>query len=243
MRQFFVLTFLLSTHVFASLPTGFVYLKDIEPSIIEDIRFAGIHNITGKPLEGYNKGHCVLTKKAAVRLKKAQMQLKRVGYSLKVYDCYRPQKAINTLLRWTQNTDNLMKAEFYPHLTKHDLVKKNYIVAQSPHNQGISIDVTIVAHTPFNKITYHHGQPLIACDANNKRRNVDGSLDMGTGYACFDKASSNNYRELKLHQRENRMLLASLMKRNGFTASNDEWWHFTLNDGPKSQNHYDFDIA
>ena len=227
----------------ASLPEGFVYLSDIEPSILQDIRFAGIHNITGQPLQGYTKSSCKLKKEAAIKLKKAQEQLKRVGYSLKVYDCYRPQKAILQLVEWAKGRDETMKREFFPHLSKNSLLKRHYITSNSPHNQGISVDVTIIATKPFNNIEYRHGQHLVACDADNKRRLFDGSLDMGTGYACFDKASAFSFRELSLNQRENRLILANLMKQHGFIPSRHEWWHFTLANASLAQGTMDFDIV
>ena len=34
----------------AKLPGGFVYLRDIDPTIIQDIRYAGSNNFVGRPL-------------------------------------------------------------------------------------------------------------------------------------------------------------------------------------------------
>src|SRR5207302_5428411 len=43
-----------------SLPGGFAYLRDIDPAIIQDIRYAGSNNFVGRPLKGYAAPECVV---------------------------------------------------------------------------------------------------------------------------------------------------------------------------------------
>jgi zinc D-Ala-D-Ala dipeptidase len=49
-----------------ALPEGFVYLRDIDPTIVQDIRYAGSHNFVGRPIRGYLAAECnVVSKKSA----------------------------------------------------------------------------------------------------------------------------------------------------------------------------------
>ncbi len=48
-----------------SLPKGFVYLRDIDPTIVQDIRYAGSHNFVGRPIKGYLAAECILSAPAA----------------------------------------------------------------------------------------------------------------------------------------------------------------------------------
>src|SRR5664280_2784374 len=47
------------------LPAGFVYLRDVDASIAQDMRYAGFDNFTGRPLPGYNAPECVLRRAVA----------------------------------------------------------------------------------------------------------------------------------------------------------------------------------
>ncbi len=78
-----------------SLPGGFVYLRDIDPTIIQDIRYATSNNFVGHPLAGYQAGECVVKREVGLRLKKIQEELARQKLSLKMFDCYRPTRAVD----------------------------------------------------------------------------------------------------------------------------------------------------
>src|SRR5690242_3150850 len=96
-------------------PPGFVALSTVDPTIAQDIRYATPHNFTGRVVDGYLGPECVLTARAADALHRAQRSLLRRGYSLKVYDCYRPQRAVDRFVAWAGDpADTTMKAEFYP---------------------------------------------------------------------------------------------------------------------------------
>src|SRR5262249_22495148 len=86
----------------AGLPAGFVYLGDIDPTILQDMRYAGANNFAGRPIAGYEAAECVLTEKAARPLAKVQSQLAVKKLSLIVWDCYRPTRATAEFIRWTK---------------------------------------------------------------------------------------------------------------------------------------------
>src|SRR4051794_18026741 len=86
-----------------TLPGGFVYLRDIDPTIIQDIRYATSNNFVGKPLAGYEAGECVVKREVALRLKKIQQELATQKLSLKMFDCYRPARAVADMVRWSRN--------------------------------------------------------------------------------------------------------------------------------------------
>ena len=48
------------------MPEGFVYLRDIDPTIQQDMRYAGSKNFTGRPAPGYDTPECVLARQAAL---------------------------------------------------------------------------------------------------------------------------------------------------------------------------------
>src|SRR5450755_4400708 len=89
------------------LAPGFVYLRDVEPGIIQDMRYATRDNFVGRPLPGYDAGECDLV---------------RENLSLRVYDCYRPTRAVTAFMRWANDgaRDNPTK-RFYPALEKRTL--------------------------------------------------------------------------------------------------------------------------
>ena len=225
-----------------ALPKGFVYLSDIDPSIIQDMRYAGPHNFIGRTIEGYLRGTCILTKKAALRLKAIQKQLKPKGYSLKVYDCYRPQQAVNDFYRWSQNKNSTMKAEFYPREDKKELFRKGYIANYSGHSRGSTVDLTLV---PLNKRTqesFSTASKLRACYAPYKKRFKDNSINMGTGYDCLDKTAHVFYKQIPRTAKFNRYQLRKIMLSNGFYPYNKEWWHYTLRNEPFKRTYFNFPV-
>src|ERR1051325_3616464 len=76
------------------LPVGFVYLRDIDHAIAQDMRYAGPNNFTGAPLPGYDAAECVLREPAARALAAVRADLAPQGLGLKVYDCSRPARAV-----------------------------------------------------------------------------------------------------------------------------------------------------
>jgi D-alanyl-D-alanine dipeptidase len=224
-----------------ALPAGFVYLHEIDPSILQEIRYAGSHNFVGRPIEGYEKGTCILTEKAAHALAMAQKALRQTSMSLKVYDCYRPTQAVEDFMHWSQDaTYQEMKPEFYPRVNKIDLFKLGYIATKSGHSRGSTLDLTIVS-IPAAKQKYDSG-PLVACTAPYRQRFPDNSIDMGTGYDCMDEESSIENQHLNASILKNRQLLQTVMIANGFEPYLKEWWHFTLSEETFPDTYFNFPV-
>ena len=78
-----------------SLPEGFVYVDEVIPSIKQDIRYFGVNNFVGRPVNGYHTNRAILTKSAASALKAVQEELSKFGLGLLVFDAYRPQQAVD----------------------------------------------------------------------------------------------------------------------------------------------------
>lgn len=224
------------------LPKGFVYLRDIDPTIQQDIRYHSYHNFIGRPIKGYLSGKCILTKSAAQALAKVQRELLKQNLSLKVYDCYRPQMAVDEFIAWSADpNDQKMKAEFYPRVDKKDFFKLGYVAERSSHTRGSTVDLTIVPNPmPSDIDHYHPKQTLTACFAPYKTRFNDGSIDMGTGYDCMDSLAHPDNQQLQQTAVKNRMLLSRLMQKNGFKPYPQEWWHFTLSNEPFPDTYFNF---
>lgn len=210
------------------LPEDFVYLRDVDPSIAQDMRYAGANNFTGRPLPGYGAAECVLRRDAALALKRAQASLARSGYSLKVYDCYRPQRAVNAMARWAAAPEDNTTKRFYPGLDKRTLFS-GWIAARSMHSAGVAVDLTLIpagsATAPFDP-SARYG----ACSGPAAQRSPDNSLDMGTGFDCFN-ARSFTHGAVGAAERKRRDELAAAMERQGFKNYFREWWHFSYSGG------------
>src|ERR1700722_16363318 len=112
----------------SGLPKGFVYLRDTDPTIVQDIRYAGSHNFVGRPIKGYLAAACILSDRAASALKTVQGMLAEKQLSLIVWDCYRPKRAVDDFLLWSRDpTHAEMKAEFYPRTDKRKLFALGYL--------------------------------------------------------------------------------------------------------------------
>jgi D-alanyl-D-alanine dipeptidase len=160
------------------LESDFVFLSDIDSTILQDIRYYSAHNFIGRRVEGYNSPSCILTSQAAISLKNAQEQAVQWGYSLKVYDCFRPQRAVDDFVLWSNNTfDTLTKREFYPTLEKTTLFPE-YIATKSGHSRGSTVDLTLVKLPAVDQEPYFPGQPLVPCFASYESRFHDNGIDM-----------------------------------------------------------------
>lgn len=221
----------------------FVALEEIDPSIIQEIRYAGSHNFIGRPITGYKAEKCLLTRKAAQALMAVQSELKSYSLSLKVYDCYRPQRAVSDFSAWAKDgSDTKMKKEFYPRLEKTSLFKDGYIAEKSGHSRGSTVDITIVPLPVPAQSEFKSGQSLQACYLPKHKRFNDNSLDMGTGFDCCDVLSHTANPDMTATQKRNRLLLKSTMEKFGFKNLAEEWWHYTLRDEPYPNQYFDFEI-
>jgi D-alanyl-D-alanine dipeptidase len=225
------------------MPDDFVEIKDVIPSIVLDIRYRTSHNFVGERIDGYDAAKCLLTNQAADALKNVQEELSEFSLSLKLYDCYRPQRAVNEFIKWAEGpNDTKMKAEFYPDIDKKDLFKQDYVAKKSAHSRGSTADVTIVPIPTPPEEKYEPGQTLYPCYWPEGKRFRDNSLDMGTGFDCFSEFSHTDNKQLNVQQRVNRLALKAIMEKYGFINLESEWWHYTLKDEPYPNTYFDFVI-
>ncbi|MFI0242814.1 M15 family metallopeptidase [Streptomyces sp. NPDC016845] len=225
-------------------PKEFVALSDVDPTIIQEMRYFTEHDFVGEPIDGYRKPMCVLTRPAAKALHKAQLELRKQGYSLKVYDCYRPQRAVDHFVRWAKDLDDQrMKAEFYPRVDKTRLFADGYIAEKSGHSRGSTVDLTVVKLPAGPTRAYVPGEPLTACYGPETERFPDNSVDMGTGFDCFDTLAHTDDPRIKGVQRANRDLLRNALSGQGFVNLPEEWWHYTYKPEPFPDTYFDFPVS
>jgi D-alanyl-D-alanine dipeptidase len=226
-------------------PTGFVDLADVDPTVIQEIRYHSDHNFVGRRIDGYLEPRCILTAQAAQALKRAQAAAQSKGHSLKVYDCFRPLRAGEDFKRWAKLPgEHAMKAEFFPGLTKKAVFAEGYVSGgRSAHSRGSTVDLTLVAMPAQAQRPFVNGEPLIACTAPAGQRFPDNSVDMGTGYDCFDSRSHTLDSRITGQARQNRLLLRQLMSEAGFRNNSNEWWHYRLDAEPNPNTYFDFPVA
>ncbi len=197
--------------------SGFVNAEEAIPGLVIDIRYHGGENFIGRRIAGYEAPVCLLTKDAATALVIAQASLKASGHGLKVFDCYRPARAVADFAAWARDPhDERRKADYYPNTDKSRLFELGYIAEKSGHSRGSTVDVTIV----------------------NARTGAE--LDMGSGYDLFDTISWPADQRVSEQAQANRMLLQDTMTKAGFRPLKEEWWHFTLNSEPYPETYFDF---
>ena len=225
------------------IPEGFIDVKEVIPSIVLDIRYYTNHNFVGKRIHGYSAPKCYLTKEAAHSLKRVQEELNRFSFSLKIYDGYRPQRAVDHFVEWAEDvSDTATKREFYPTVEKRYLFRDGYIASKSSHSRGSAVDLTIVPIPAPQQESYVEGQDLCECYLPAEKRYKDNSIDMGTGFDCFHELSWTANEQVGTQQRANRLLLKTLMEKHGFRNYEKEWWHFSLEDEPYPDTYFDFII-
>jgi zinc D-Ala-D-Ala dipeptidase len=198
-------------------PAAFVDAASIVPGLITDMRYAGSHNFVGRPIDGYEAPRCLLTRAAASALAEVAHDLATQGVVLKVFDCYRPKRAVANFMRWARNISDLTgKKEFYPNVDKSTLFHNGYIAVLSGHSRGSTVDLTLAR---------------------------DGrELDMGTPFDFFSPRSWSGSASVTAEAKANRALLAAAMRRRGFRSYEREWWHFTLAHEPFPDTYFDFPV-
>jgi D-alanyl-D-alanine dipeptidase len=202
-----------------SAPSGFVDASRVVPGLAVEMRYAGAHNFVGRRIDGYEAPVCYLTQQAAEALAAAQAALASEGRGLKVYDCYRPARAVADFAAWARDSnDQRMRAEFYPNVPKDQLFALGYIAERSGHSRGSTVDVTLID---------------LASGAE---------LDMGTPFDLFDTRSWPSDESVSAEARANRMALQTVMRAHGFRPLREEWWHFTLEREPFPETYFDFPV-
>jgi D-alanyl-D-alanine dipeptidase len=212
-----------------TLPGGFVFLRDLDPTIIQDIRYAGPNNFIGRPLAGYDASECVVKREVGLALMRVQQELAPQNLSLKMLDCYRPARAVREMVVWAQNgRETPAERRYNPAFSKADLFRLGYIAEHSGHSTGAAIDLTLVDLTADNSARFAPGKAYADCTAPAAARAPEASIDMGTGYDCSDLKAHTAARSITPGQRRWRNLLVAAMARKGFVNYSREWWHFSL---------------
>jgi zinc D-Ala-D-Ala dipeptidase len=224
------------------LPGDFVYLRDIDPSIIQDIRYATSNNFTGRRLSGYDAAECVVKRDVGLRLKAVQQELAKQNLSLKMFDCYRPTRAVADMVTWSQNGhETAAEHRYNPSFSKKDLFRLGYIAHHSGHSTGAALDLTLVDLKADNSAVFDQNKNYADCTAPVTARAPEGSVDMGTGYDCTDPKGHTAATSITPAQRRWRGLLVAAMARQGFVNYAKEWWHFSLPGAGREA--YDFPIS
>ena len=220
MRKFVVFLLLsLCECACADVHSGFVVLNDYMPNAKFDIRYYSEYNFVGERINGYEAPLALLTREAAEALREVNDELAEKNLTLKIYDAYRPQRAVNHFVKWSKNLkDTKMKKYFYPDKNKRVLFKEGYISRKSGHSRGSTVDLTLYDLS------------------------TDIDVDMGGTFDYFGERSHTNYKHLTQEQHDNRMLLKDIMLKHGFKSISTEGWHFTLKNEPYPNTYFDFPV-
>ncbi|MGM9749174.1 MAG: M15 family metallopeptidase [Candidatus Cryptobacteroides sp.] len=201
------------------MPEDFTLLSDVVPDIIQEIRYYSTYNFVGARIDGYEAPVAIMTRKAAEALKEVSDDVISQGYCLKIFDAYRPQKAVAHFVRWAQDLDDTkMKQSFYPDVDKSLLFELGYIMEYSGHSRGSTVDLTLVEISTGKEV------------------------DMGGPFDWFGELSHPDYQNITETQKANRAILRDAMLRHGFKPLDTEWWHFTLADEPYTDTYFNFPI-
>ena len=209
----------------SSLHEGFVYLKEIDPSIIQSVRYYSSDNFIGRRIAGYEGDTIILTEVAARALSEAQKSLSMLSmgkYSLVVFDGYRPQTAVDDFMSWSKDPEDIkMKDSYYPNIPdKTKLFELGYIAAQSFHSRGSTVDLSIAF-------------------VGTKDSTLE-LLPMGSNFDVFDPVSHFNCPSIDEQGKLNRRMLRDLMESHGFESYDEEWWHFTFINGSFPDTYFSF---
>ena len=225
-----------------ALPTDdssqFVTLTDVVPDAILEIRYFGTYNFVGERIDGYLEPTALLTKQAADSLRAVSDDVKAKGYRLKIYDAYRPQRAVDHFVRWSKDfSETRMKTYFYPDLEKDVLFPQEYICEKSGHTRGSTVDLTL-----FDMTTEKELDMGGTFDWFGPESHPDFCGNPETSEFTGDNSKSPANRSITSEQFANRMILRQAMLRHGFKAMPTEWWHFTLQDEPFPDTYFTFPV-
>lgn len=198
----------------------FVYVDEFVPGIRWDTKYATWDNFTGKPVDGYVANRVVGTRALCAALERAQEKAASLGFGLLLWDGYRPQRAVDFFLHWSElPEDGRTKLRFYPNIDRAEMFEKGYVAAKSGHSRGSTVDLTL----------YHSATTELA--------------PMGSDFDLMDPISHHGARGITPVEARNRQYLCSLMEGCGFAQYDYEWWHYTLKDEPYPDTYFDFPIT
>jgi len=201
---------------------GMVDIRSLVPGMAENIHYAGSDNFTGAPVPGYKAAKCFLLKPAADALARVEHTLRRQHMALKIWDCYRPARAVAAFVRWAHDlSDTSTKSAHYPSVDKSKLLGE-YIAPVSGHSRGATVDLT-----------------MMQCDAHDRHCKP---LDMGTHFDMFGPLAHTDSTDATAAQHANRERLLHAMAAQGFENYAAEWWHYTFTMHPQPTTLYDVPV-
>jgi D-alanyl-D-alanine dipeptidase len=199
---------------------GFVFVDESVPGIRWDAKYATWDNFTGKPVDGYLANRIVGTKALCAALARARERAASLGFGLLLWDGYRPQRAVDCFLRWSQQSeDGRTKRRHYPNIDRPEMFEKGYVAAKSGHSRGSTVDLTL----------YHLATGELA--------------PMGGHHDLMDSISHHGAKGISRVAATNRHYLCSILETSGFSSYHCEWWHYTLKDEPYPDTYFDFPIS
>ena len=196
---------------------GFVYLDEVDSTIQVSMRYASTENFMGRVVRGYehNGNRAIMTRQTAEALAEVQADVKKDGYSLEVYDAYRPQDAVNDFIAWSRAlADQIKKTRYYPFVDKARVFELGYVAKRSGHSRGSTVDLTLkrdgeaLHSVEEREVTLNDGRKVKSLD--------DGTVDMGTSFDLFDKASHHENNLISDEAKEQRAYLKDVMVKHGF---------------------------
>jgi zinc D-Ala-D-Ala dipeptidase len=198
----------------------FVFVDEAVPGIRWDAKYATWDNFTGRPVDGYLANRIVGTMALCAALQTAQEVAASLGFGLLLWDGYRPQRAVDSFLLWSQQADDGRKKQrHYPHINRPQMFEQGYVVARSGHSRGSTVDLTL----------YHLNTGELAA--------------MGGDHDLMDPISHHGAEGITPAEAQNRQCLRSVMKECGFASYQWEWWHYSLEDEPYPDTYFDFPIG
>lgn len=201
------------------LPEGFVYVDELIPDALLEVKYYSDDNFLGTRVDGYLAPKVILSVEAAEVLAEVADEVREKGLLLKLFDGYRPQDAVNHFIRWAEDVkDEKMKAKYYPEINKKDVFILGYIAKRSGHSRGSTIDLTLV-------------------DAETGEE-----LDMGIYFDFFGDISHHDTDLITEKQASNRNILRDVMRKYGFAEYSGEWWHYTLDNEPYPSTYFNFPV-
>ncbi|HXH76406.1 MAG TPA: M15 family metallopeptidase [Bacteriovoracaceae bacterium] len=201
-------------------PLDFVSLSDICTGLMIAASYATPQNFTGEVVHGYKAPKALMAKEPSLAICKVQSKAMGLGYKLKIFDAYRPAKAVAFFQEWALRPEinPHLKERYYPSFSRKELFDQGYIAKQSSHSRGSAVDLTLV-------------------DASSGKE-----LDMGSDFDYFDTISNTDSSKITEDQRKNRKILKMLMEAEGFQNYSQEWWHFSFKAEPFPGQYFDFDV-
>lgn len=225
------------------LELGFVYLDQVDPTIRQSMMYYTERNFVGQQIKGYNAPRAILTEQAAQALKKVQQDILKDGYSLVIYDAYRPQKAVQQFVEWGQDAlDQKMKEFYYPNISKEEIFQLGYVATKSAHSRGSTVDLSIIKHNQEVNLN-----PSVVMRSLTDGSTIpyfnDNTVDMGSSVDLLDPASSHDSPLIEEQYLQNRNYLRNKMQEHNFIPYDKEWWHYTQKHELYPDVYFDFDVG